>query len=82
MKLTDLCEVYQSCRNETKYANPNYRTNNLKCKLETNEKYKNQQNSCLTHSCKTSQMHLFYSTKLHTDQAVKVAYELGTANMN
>ena len=81
MKLTDLYEVYKSCLKETKHANPNYRTNKLKRKLETSDKYKNQLSFCLTQSCKTSQMHHVYSTKLHTDQAVKVAYELGAADM-
>ncbi len=78
MKLSDLCQMYVSTLEKTKFPNPNYRRDNLKKKITS--KY-GEKLACTKLDGNQFQPYLVYSTALDAASAVKVGYELGNKDL-
>ena len=76
MKLADLCQVYISNLQGTKFANPNYRAGKLKSKLEKHGSYAHALSFILVDQAWKG--YLVYSSNIDIASAMKSAFKLGS----
>ena len=79
MKLSDICRYYIGLLDTTDFANPEYRAEKLKAKLQKHEI--GEQLSFTTFQIGDGQYssQLVFSNSIKTSDAVRLAYKLGTA---
>ena len=75
-KLSDLCRLYISSLENTDYANPSFRGENLKKKLENH--YCDRLSFC---SLGKFRSYILYSSDIDMNKAMRYAYELGSRDM-
>ena len=81
MKLSDLLEEYITVLEQTQHANPNYRAEKLKRKLEKDPKYAQKLQFCLNRKRGQFNSYIVYSSTMKKDRLVALTYELGSADM-
>jgi len=79
VKLSELRQLYISGLADTEFPNPNYRSENLKAKLEKDVTYCGKLSFCKLGNQFTSC--IVYSSDIDVNCAVKSAYELGSIDM-
>jgi len=80
-KLSQLSSMYISSLQHTDFANPNFRGENLKAKLEKHDKYKDTLAFCKLYRAGKFQSYIVYNADSGTSDAVRCAYELGSLDM-
>ena len=78
LKLTDLRNTYTSELENTKHANPDYRSEKLKHKLEVHEPFKNKLSFC---DMGKFQSYIVFSSAIDVNSAVKQAFQLGSTDV-
>ena len=81
IKLSELSSIYIGSLQHTDFANPNFRGENLKAKLEKHEKYKESLAFCRLHRTGNFQTYIVYNADSGTSDAVRCANELGSLDM-
>ena len=81
VKLTDLVKTYIASLELTEFANPNFRGENFKIKLEKHEEYKDRLAFCKLYSSAKMQSYIVYSSDIDVNNAVRLAYELASTDM-
>lgn len=80
LKLSDLRDLYISHLQETQFANPNYRGENLKTKLERCEDYQGILGFCPAGADGKFMSYLVFNSKMDISNAIRASYRLGQSD--